>query len=68
MVGGRGEGSDLNRVAEKCGKLLTVFFSFGLTVVIVGLDDSFRRRGRVVTEGKKLKNFLKGQSLFDEHQ
>ena len=25
-------------------------------------------RGRVVTKGKNIKNFLKGQSLFDVHR
>ena len=37
--------------------LLPIFFIFGLTVVIVGLDDAFRLRGRVVAKGKTLKLF-----------
>ena len=49
-------------------KLLTFFFIFGLTVVIVSLDDAFRLEESGCDKRKNIKNFLKGQSLFDVHR
>ena len=47
---------------------LTFFFIFGLTVVIVSLDDAFRLEGSGCDKEKNIKNFLKGQTLFDVHR
>ena len=49
-------------------KLFTVFFSFNLTVVIVGLDDAFRLEGSGYDERENIQNILKDQSLFDVHR
>ena len=49
-------------------KLFTVFFSFGLTVVIVGLEDAFRFERSGYDKRENIKNILKGQSLFDVHR
>ena len=48
-------------------KLLTFFFIFGLTVVIVSLYDAFRLEGSGCDKRKNIKYFLKGQSLFFVH-
>ena len=39
-------------------KLLTVFFIFGLTVVIDSLDDAFRLEGSVSDKRKSIKSFF----------
>ena len=49
-------------------KLLTFSFIFGLTVVIVSLDDAFRLEGSGCDKRKNVKNFLKGQLLFNVHR
>ena len=52
---------------QKNVKLFTVFFSFGLTVVIVGLDDASRLERSGYDKRGNTENILKGQSLFDVH-
>ena len=45
-----------------------IFLIFGLTVVIVGLDDAFRLERSDYDTSENIKNISKGQSLFDVHR